>query len=99
MLNYILIGPVSAIGGVSPYGACGLIAHHCGRLFPLETLFVNVTGSFVIGFATVTAPEGRWIMSPSSRDFFMTGICGGYTTFSSCNLQTLNPTQDEVEYV
>jgi len=96
MPNYILVGVGSAIGGVSRYWASGLIANRVGQSFPWGTLFVNVTGSFIIGFfATVTAPEGRWLVRSSGRNFFMTGFCGGYTTFSSFSLQTLNLAQDE----
>ena len=68
-----------------------MVARYFGETFPLGTLVVNVTGSFVIGFfATITGVEGRWLVGPSGRNFFMTGICGGYTTFSSFSLQTLN---------
>ena len=57
---------------------------------------MNVTGSFIIGFfATLTAPDGRVLASPETRQFVMTGICGGYTTFSSFSLQTLNLARDE----
>jgi fluoride exporter len=67
----------------------------CGQTFPCGTLAVNVTGSFIIGlFAALTDPEGRWLVSPSLRQFFMIGVCGGYTTFSSFSLQTLTLAQD-----
>ena len=96
MLNYLLVGIGSAIGGIARYWASGLIANRYGGSFPWGTLLVNVTGSFAIGlFGTLTAPEGRWLVGPSGRNFFMTGICGGYTTFSSFSLQTLNLAQDE----
>jgi CrcB protein len=96
MLNYILVGLGSAIGGISRYWASGLIANRYGQSFPWGTLFVNVTGSFIIGlFATLTATEGRWLVGPSGRNFFMMGFCGGYTTFSSFSLQTLSLAQDE----
>jgi CrcB protein len=58
--------------------------------FPWGTLIVNVTGSFAIGFfAALCGPGGRWVDSPRSALFLMTGICGGYTTFSAFSLQTL----------
>lgn len=96
MLNYILVGLGSAAGGISRFWASGVIANRFGQSFPWGTLFVNVTGSFFIGlFATLTAPEGRWLVGPSGRNFFMTGFCGGYTTFSSFSLQTLSLAQDE----
>ncbi len=96
MLNYLLVAVGSAAGGVSRFWASGFVANRVGQSFPWGTLFVNVTGSFIIGlFATLTAPEGRWLVGPSGRNFFMTGFCGGYTTFSSFSLQTLNLAQDE----
>uniref|UniRef100_Q07MP6 Fluoride-specific ion channel FluC n=1 Tax=Rhodopseudomonas palustris (strain BisA53) TaxID=316055 RepID=Q07MP6_RHOP5 len=60
-----------------------------GLGFPWATLFVNVTGSFVIGFyATLTAPDGRVFASSRQRQLVMTGICGGYTTFSGFSFET-----------
>ena len=73
----------------------GLAAHHIGETFPWGTLIVNVTGSFVIGFfATLTGPDGRVFVGSKARQFVMTGICGGYTTFSSFSLQTLKLAHD-----
>ncbi|MBS0219495.1 MAG: fluoride efflux transporter CrcB [Proteobacteria bacterium] len=58
---------------------------------PWPTLFANVTGCFVIGFfATLTAPDGRLFVGPRTRQFVMTGLCGGYTTFSSFSLETFH---------
>ena len=94
MVWWIIAG--SAIGGALRYLISGVIALQFGETFPWGTLVVNVTGSFVIGFfATLTAPDGRVLASPQTRQFVMTGICGGYTTFSSFSLQTLNLARDE----
>jgi CrcB protein len=66
-----------------------------GETFPWGTLIINVTGSFIIGFfAALTGPDGRVYVGSTARQFVMTGICGGYTTFSSFSLQTLNLMND-----
>jgi|SRR5438552_1472027 len=91
MLSYILIAIGGALGSVARFWFSGLVARHYGETFPWGTLLVNVSGSFVIGlFFTLTEPEGSWLVGPSWRGFVMFGICGGYTTFSSFSLQTLN---------
>ena len=72
-----------------------LIANAFGETFPWGTLIVNVTGSFIIGFfGTLTAPDGRLFVSGTTRQFVMVGVCGGFTTFSSFSLQTLNLMHD-----
>jgi CrcB protein len=84
-----------ALGSVSRFWLSGWVAHHWGETFPWGTLLANVTGSFAIGFfATLTAPDGRWLVPGTARMFFMAGFCGGYTTFSSFSLQTLNLVQE-----
>jgi CrcB protein len=96
MQMYLAVALGSALGGVARFPLYGAIANVFGETFPWGTLFVNVTGSFVIGFfATLTAPDGRLFVSGTTRQFVMTGICGGYTTFSSFSLQTLNLMRDE----
>ncbi|MFI5336133.1 MAG: fluoride efflux transporter CrcB [Opitutales bacterium] len=91
MRLYLLIALGGATGSVLRFWLSGLVATHIGETFPWGTLVINVTGSFVIGFfATLTGPEGRWFAGAETRQFVMTGICGGYTTFSSFSLQTLN---------
>lgn len=94
-MNAVWIFVGGGLGSLARWGASGLLAHTIGETFPWGTLLVNVSGSFVIGiFAAVTGPEGRWLVSTSFRQFFMLGICGGYTTFSSFSLQTLTLAQD-----
>ena len=95
MQSYIWIAIGSAIGGVARYWCSGFFARLIGETFPWGTLIVNVAGSFVIGFfATLTAPDGRVFASTTTRQFVMIGFCGGYTTFSSFSIQTLNLMND-----
>ena len=90
MSLYLWIALGGALGTVARFALSGLVAHHVGETFPWGTLVVNVSGSFVIGFfATVVGPEGRFLVGPAPRHFVMTGILGGFTTFSSFSLQTL----------
>jgi fluoride exporter len=95
MKAYVWIAIGSAIGGVARYWCSGVAARLIGETFPWGTLIVNVVGSFIIGFfATLTAPDGRVFASSTTRQFVMVGLCGGYTTFSSFSLQTLNLMND-----
>lgn len=92
---YIWVAIGGAIGTVGRYWLSGVVARLVGETFPWGTLLINVTGSFVIGFfATLTGPDGRVYAASSTRQFVMTGIFGGYTTFSSFSLQTLNLAND-----
>ena len=89
--RYLAVGLGGAIGSIGRFWLNGVISRHFGETFPLGTLVINVTGSLAIAFFwALTAPEGRLMVSPTARTFFMVGICGGYTTFSSFSLQTLN---------
>jgi len=84
-----------ALGSVARFWFSGLIAERSVGAFPWGTLAVNVTGSLIIGFFNALAnPDGRLFVSPGVRQFVMVGICGGYTTFSSFSLQTLNLARD-----
>jgi CrcB protein len=95
MFAYLWIAIGSALGGMARFWCSGVVARLVGETFPWGTLFVNVLGSFLIGFfATLTGPDGRIFAGSTTRQFVMLGLFGGFTTFSSFSLQTLNLVQD-----
>lgn len=85
---YALVALGSAIG--STLRAAASLAAPAATGLPWATLFVNVAGSFAIGlYATLTAPDGRLLASARQRHFVMTGLCGGFTTFSIFSLEAV----------
>lgn len=91
---YLAVGLGSAIGGTARWLVSESMQAWAAGGLPWGTLFVNVTGSLLIGFyAAITAPEGRLLAGPRQRHFVMTGVCGGYTTFSIFSLETLRLAQ------
>jgi CrcB protein len=85
---WIVLG--GAIGTFARYGI-SLLALPISRNLPWGTIVINITGCAIIGFfGTLTLADGRYPLSENMRLFVMTGICGGYTTFSAFSLQTLD---------
>ncbi len=95
MLNYALIGLGGAIGSILRAWLGTLMVVLTGPSFPWGTILINIVGSFVIGFfGTLTAIDGRFAVPFDLRTFVMVGVCGGFTTFSSFSLQTLELARD-----
>jgi CrcB protein len=89
--TYLVIAIGSALGGLARYWTGFLAAAVWGAGFPWGTVIINAVGSFIIGgFATLTGPDGRLPVRLLGRQFVMVGLCGGYTTFSSFSLETLD---------
>jgi len=85
----------SVLGGVARYFISGLVARRVGETFPWGTLFINVSGSFLIGILGGMAQDDASLMaSPDPWLFAVTGFLGCYTTVSSFSLQTLSLARD-----
>lgn len=90
--HLVLVTLGSAMGGMARYGLTALF-HRWLPHFPVGTIIINVTGSFVIGLISgLTSGSAR--SQPWIREFLMVGVCGGYTTFSSFSLQTMELMQE-----
>ena len=59
------------------------------RTYPWATLSVNVLGSLLIGFL-MSYYGSKWSINPTGKLFFVTGFCGGFTTFSALTMENLD---------
>lgn len=93
---WVMLG--SALGGLARFWLGAWVAAWTGLGFPWGTLLINVLGSFVIGlFAAALGERGifsdalgqGYLAFVDLRAFAMVGLCGGFTTFSSFSLQSL----------
>jgi CrcB protein len=73
------------------FACSGLAARYISDSYPWGTLLINISGSLFLGALAAAIPEdGRiWFVS-DARALLMVGVCGGFTTFSSFSLETVN---------
>jgi CrcB protein len=85
----------SALGAVARYFVSGFVARRVGETFPWGTLFINVSGAFLIGmFGALALHDTSVFAEPDPWLFAVTGFLGAYTTVSSFSLQTLSLARD-----
>ena len=86
----LLIAGGGALGTLARY-LISVAAVPFSHTLPWGTILINVSGSFAIGFfGTLTLSQGRYPLPETAKLFIMVGFCGGFTTFSSFSLQTLD---------
>ena len=86
-MAYLWIALGAVVGASTRYFVSGYIARTFATAFPYGTLFINVTGSLLIGFFLILAGE-RMLLDPRWRFLIAIGFCGSYTTFSSYAFET-----------
>jgi CrcB protein len=82
MRSLLFVGIGGGIGSILRYAISLFVGRHVPIAFPLGTFLVNISGCFLIGvfYSLATKYTG---FNPEWRLFLITGICGGYTTFST----------------
>jgi CrcB protein len=83
----LLIAIGGGVGSVLRYLLGGLVQRGSATGFPAGTLMVNITGSFLIGLLSQHFMNTQ--IHPLARAALITGLCGGYTTFSAFSLETV----------
>ena len=92
MIKLLLILSGGALGSLGRYAVSGLAHRLSTSMFPIGTLAVNLIGSFIIGL--LWGAFENTIISPNARSFIFIGVLGGFTTFSTYSLETLNLLRD-----
>jgi CrcB protein len=88
MMPLLAVAVGGALGSVARYLVVGQVTRWLGLAFPWGTLTVNVVGGFIIGLLA-EAMALKWPVSPEMRLFLITGILGGFTTFSAFSLEVV----------
>src|SRR5580704_9929756 len=85
-------------GSLARYVVGTAIMNRVGGRFPLGTVFINITGSFLIGFLMTLLTE-RLDLNPNWRFLLVVGFLGGYTTFSSFEWETFGLMRDGARWL
>ncbi|MGH7619930.1 MAG: fluoride efflux transporter CrcB [Gemmatimonadaceae bacterium] len=97
MPNWRLFAVVTVGGGLGSAARLllgALVQQRVPVGFPAGTFLINVTGSFLIGVFSQIGVDTR-ILSPEARFFLTTGLCGGFTTFSTFSYETLQLVEED----
>jgi CrcB protein len=87
----ILLSLAGGVGAITRYVVDSLVRTRWQRDFPLGTLIINVTGSFILGIlAGLVIAHGA---SDHVKAIAGTGFCGGYTTFSAASVESIRLAQ------
>jgi CrcB protein len=90
-MTYLYVAIGGAIGTLARFWFANWMAVVTGAEFPWGTLVINIVGSFVISFfGFLTGNASRFAVPYDARVFVTVGLCGGFTTFSSFSLQTID---------
>ena len=89
----VAVAAGGAIGSIARYLLGAFIQDRVATALPLGTLVINVVGSFLLGFIVRIGLETSAI-SPEMRFFLATGVCGGFTTFSTFSYETFRLLED-----
>ncbi|HZT34250.1 MAG TPA: fluoride efflux transporter CrcB [Bryobacteraceae bacterium] len=98
MDRYLVVLAGAGLGGLARYLAGTWIMVRYGGRFPLGTLTINVTGSFLIGVLMTLFTE-RLAPHPNWRLFLVVGVLGGYTTFSSFEYETFQAVREGARWM
>jgi protein CrcB len=94
MRLYVLVALGGAVGSIGRFWLATAMARLTGPGFPWGTVLINIAGSFLIGWLASLTALGRVQGADPLRAFAMVGVCGGFTTFSSFSLQTVDLLRD-----